>query len=168
MLIVAAAAVHPVGERAAQQPPNWSLIEPGLYMGGREIKPPADAQAVLNLSLRPDDYGVGALGRGGVYRWDGIPDGEPAPSVEWLRQQVEFVDAQRSAGLTVFVHCDAGASRSGLVTAAYLMWRDHLSRDEAIDRIRLKRSVILPNRWFLELLLEWEKVVQEEGGARRV
>jgi protein-tyrosine phosphatase len=166
VLIAGAVAFDLIHARATREPPNWSLVEPGLYMGGRVPRPPPDVRAVLNLSMLEDEYGAEALGKDGVHRWEGIADGEPVPTLEWLRNQVEFVDAQRRAGLTVFVHCDAGRSRSGLVTTAYLMWRDHLPRDEAIGVIRLKREAIQPNQWFLALLAEWEKELKGGGKTK--
>ena len=36
-------------------------------------------------------------------------DAEPAPTLDWLRVQVEFIDAERAAGRTVYVHCRNGA-----------------------------------------------------------
>src|SRR4051794_37631678 len=124
-------------------------MEPGLYMGGRVAVPPKGVDAVLNLSFVKDDFSAEA------YRWEGIPDGEPAPTVEWLGKQVAFVDEQRKAGRTVFVHCDAGVSRSGMVVAAYLMRRDHLSRDKALETMRVKRGQVRPNKLFMEVLGAW-------------
>ena len=160
VLILAALVVFPRVGQPAPEPPNWSLIEPGLYMGGRVDKPPAGVGAVLNLSLQKDDYSAEA------YRWEGIPDGEPLPTVEWLRKQVAFVDEQRKAGRTVFVHCDAGVSRSGLVMTAYLMWREHWTVEEALKYIREKREIVRPNMVFMGLLKEWERAVQGEVGGK--
>src|SRR6266511_1064271 len=93
---------------------NYSLIEDGLYMGGSVNRPPPRTTAVLNLCHSRDPY------RCQVHVWDSIPDAAPAPSLDWLRDQVEFVHAQRRAGRTTYVHCSAGRSRSGMVVTAYL------------------------------------------------
>jgi protein-tyrosine phosphatase len=105
---------------------------------------------VLNLCGFEDRY------RAEVHRWRPIPDAAPAPSIDWLWQQVKFIDRQRRAGLPVFVHCKAGISRAGLVSVAYLMWRHDWSRDRALQFVRLRRSRVRPNPAFLALLLEWE------------
>jgi hypothetical protein len=134
----------PVGEG-----PNYSLVEPGLYMGGDVAKPPPGTQAVLNLCEKDDPY------RCEVCRWEPIPDCEPAPDLDWLRGMVDFVDEQRRAGRTVFVHCRNGVSRSGLVVVAYEMAKNGWTRDEALAFVRAKRPQARPNPAFLDRLLDW-------------
>jgi protein phosphatase slingshot len=136
--------------------PNYSRIEPGLYLGGRVPAPPPGTRAVLNLCEKEDAY------RAEIHRWEPIPDGEPAPRVDWLRQQVAFIDRQRRAGLAVYVHCKAGVSRGALVTVAYLMWRDGRSRDEALDFVRSRRPQVQPNPAFMVLLLKWERFLKDQ------
>ncbi|HVT80875.1 MAG TPA: dual specificity protein phosphatase [Phycisphaerae bacterium] len=132
---------------------NYSLVETGFYIGGFQTKPP-DAAAILNLSRYKDDYSAD------VYQWQPIDDGSPAPSLDWLREQVKFIDAQRRAGRTVFVHCDAGVSRSAMVSAAYFMWRDHLTRERALAYLRVARPRVFPNKAFMELLARWEEAIR--------
>jgi hypothetical protein len=141
--------------------PNYSRIEEGLYMGGLVEEPPPGTQAVLNVCEQADPYPCE------VSSWEAIPDTSPAPSLDWLRQRVEFVDANRRAGRTVYVHCFAGASRSGLVVVAYEMLKHHWTRDEALAFVRSQRPVTRPNPAFMELLLEWERVVKGQA-ARAV
>jgi protein-tyrosine phosphatase len=107
---------------------------------------------VLNVGEIKDPYQAEA------HRLAPIPDAAPAPSIDWLRQQVEFIDLQRRAGLPVYVHCQAGISRSVLVLAAYLMMRDGLTRDAALTAIRAKRSGAGPHAAFMPLLLEWQEL----------
>jgi hypothetical protein len=135
---------------------NYSVIEDGLTMGGMLAEPPSGTQAVLNVGQAEDPY------QAEVHRWRPIPDDpKKAPSLDWLREQVEFVDQQRRAGRPVFVHCQAGISRSGLVVAAYLMKRDGLTRDGALAVIRARRKIANPNPAFMQLLLEWQEVVKK-------
>lgn len=129
----------------------YSQIEEGLYQGRQVHEPPPGTAAVLNLCDRPDPYACD------VHRWVPIPDAAPAPSLEWLRQQVAFLDEQHAAGKTVYVHCAAGVSRSGMVVVAYEMKKHGWSRDEALRFVRTRRPVTNPNPAFCELLLEWEK-----------
>jgi hypothetical protein len=135
---------------------NYSLIEDGLYLGGSVAEPPSGTRAVLNVCESEDRY------KAEVHRWQPIPDAAPAPSIDWLRQQVAFVDQQRRAGLPVYVHCHAGISRGGMVVTAYLMARDGMTRDQALALIR-KRRLIRPNPAFMELLLEWQEVVKKQS-----
>jgi Dual specificity phosphatase, catalytic domain len=143
-----------------QEGANYSLIEPGLFMGGDVEEPPPGTRAVLNLCEKEDPYHCA------THVWVPIADTAPPPSIDWLRAQVEFMAAQRRAGVTVFVHCRNGVSRSGLVVAAYEMFKNRWSRDEALAFVRSKRPITRPNSAFMELLLEWERVLQEKSGQR--
>lgn len=129
---------------------NWSQIEDGLFLGGMISRPPPGTRAVLNVCETRDRYGADA------YEWHAIPDGPPGPGLAWLRERVAFVDAQRRTGRSVYVHCRAGVSRSPMVVAAYLMQRDGLTRDAALEAIALKRPRIGPAQAFLDLLAEHE------------
>src|SRR5205809_696355 len=78
---------------------NYTRIEDDLYIGGKVAKPPQGTKAVLNLCEQDDPY------RTDIYVWEPITDAAPAPSVDWLREKVEFIDAQLQAGHKTFVHC---------------------------------------------------------------
>jgi hypothetical protein len=138
---------------------NYSLIEDGLFMGGDAKRPPSGTKAVLNLCETDDGY------RTEVYRWEAIADSSPAPSVEWLRHMVEFIDKQRQAGLVTYVHCRNGVSRSGMVITAYLMFKNHWSRGEALAFVRTKRPIVRPNPAFMERLAEWEHELHAQRPA---
>jgi hypothetical protein len=161
-MALAIVAIHGTVDRQTQEPPNYSRIEDGFYLGGRVAEPPPGTRAVLNLCEVEDPY------QAEVHRWQPIADAAPAPSIEWLRQQVEFIDKQRRAGLPVFVHCYGGVSRGGMVTVAYLMWREGWSRDEALQFVRSRRPIVRPNPAFMDLLLEWEQVLKGKSRANDV
>jgi hypothetical protein len=135
--------------------PNFTRIEEGLYLGGSVPEPPPGTRAVLNLCEKEDSYRVE------VQRWEPIADSEPAPSIDWLRRAVDFVDSNRRQGRTTFVHCRNGVSRSGMVVTAYLMFEKHWTRDEALTYIRSKRPITRPNPAFTQRLAEWEQVLQQ-------
>jgi len=56
----------------------------------------------------------------------------------------------------VLVHCMAGRSRSATLLAAYFIKYELLTTDEALDKIRVQRSVISPNLGFVNKLRLWE------------
>src|SRR5262245_16877349 len=76
---------------------KFSLIEEGLYMGGYVEKPPPGTEAVLNLCKNADDY------RCEFHVHKPIADAAPAPKIDWLREQVAWIDAQRRAGRITYV-----------------------------------------------------------------
>jgi hypothetical protein len=142
-----------------KEPPNYDRIEDGLYMGGRVESPPWRTRSVLNLCEPEDPYTCD------VYEHRSIADAEPAPSLNWLKEQVLWIHAQRGAGRKVYVHCMNGVSRSGMVVTAYLMYEHAWSGAEALDFVRSKRAGVRPNPAFRPLLEEWEK---ELNSTRRV
>ncbi len=55
---------------------------------------------------------------------------------------------------TVLVHCRAGISRSASVVIAWMMLRDRICYEEALKRVRSKRSIVNPNWSFVTQLKE--------------
>jgi protein-tyrosine phosphatase len=146
-------------EHWAREPENYSLIEEGLYMGGHVSRPPRGATAVVNLCEIEDPY------QEEYHLWAPINDSDPGPDIDTLRQLVEFIDVQRQAGRTTFVHCLHGVSRSGMVTAAYLMWKNGWTRDEALEFIKSRRPETRPSPPLMHRLLEWEHELQSSAAA---
>jgi hypothetical protein len=140
-----------------QDGPNYSQIEPGLYVGGHVEAPPPGTHFVLNLDEQDDPY------RAEHHLHEPIADAAPAPSLDWLERMVDLVEEHRRAGRTVFVHCRAGASRSGMVALAYLMREHGWSLEEALAEARSRRDIIRPNPAFMGLLRRWEKRLAEKG-----
>src|ERR1043165_1382140 len=90
-LLVAALASWPLLkwlERTYDIPENYAEVEPGLWMGGDTEAPPPGTFATLNLCEKDDPY------RTEAYVWDAIVDAAPAPSVDWLKKKVEWVESQ--------------------------------------------------------------------------
>ena len=156
-LVVGIVSVHLLVEILTREAPNYSRIEPGLYLGGFVPAPPRGTDVVLNLCETPDPY---------ESRWVPIKDAEPVPDVAWLREQVAFIEEHRRAGRTVFVHCRNGVSRSGMVVVAHLMARHGWTRDEALEKVREQRPIVRPNPAFMRLLGEWEETVRRTPALR--
>lgn len=131
----------------------YHLIEDGLYLGSSIAKPPPHTSAVVNLCGREDPYMVDAM------LWEPILEGDKQPDVDWLKRVVGFIDAQRRARRTVYVHCLAGIDRSAMVVTAYLMFEHGWDRDAALARVKAKRACARPNPTLMQLLADWKRTL---------
>lgn len=59
----------------------------------------------------------------------------------------------------VFVHCAAGMSRSATVVIAYLMWKQKMTLNDAIDFVKKKRPIISPNLNFMRQLQTFQELL---------
>lgn len=71
----------------------------------------------------------------------------------------EIIDRVLSDSGIIYVHCNAGVSRSPTIVAAYLVHNRKITGAEAIDLIKLVRPKVNPNPGFLDQLREYEKQV---------
>jgi len=79
--------------------------------------------------------------------------------VQWFLYEVlGAIEAERTSGGKVLVHCVQGVSRSCSFAVAYLMWSASLSYRAAFDLVKSKRPVASPNVAFTCNLVEWAKL----------
>ena len=131
-----------------------SQITPQLHVGGQYLKrgwPKMAARgigAVVNLRAEFDDAQAGLAPDHYLY----LPTvDDQAPSLEQLQQGVIFITQQIDRGRGVYVHCNAGASRSPTMVAAYLV-STGFSPNESWDYIRKVRPFILPKKEQVEIV----------------
>jgi protein-tyrosine phosphatase len=150
--------LHPIAKADSFRPPV-SEIEPGLYLGSKPLPSFPKTDAVLNVSdkeyFEPEVTPAPDNTKSSAHFWMPLYDRAPFPGVKWLELAVEVIGHSHENGWSILVHCDAGISRSAMVVTAYLMKRDNLTVDEALDKVLQKRSVA-PNEYFLVGLMDWQ------------
>jgi predicted protein tyrosine phosphatase len=60
------------------------------------------------------------------------------------------------------IHCQAGISRSASVTIYYLMRKEGIDYDTALNQLRDIRPIVSPNRWFEKQLRDMNLLMKEE------
>ncbi|ALV52184.1 dual specificity protein phosphatase family protein [Streptomyces althioticus] len=137
----------------------WDEIEPGLWMGGHQVRGPAGrveqvvvhrqfdlVQTLLRLPEHGPDPGV-------EHQVWPIPDGPlDGTQLAGVIRLAEAACEALDAGRTVLVRCFHGYNRSGLVVAHALMRRGRPA-EEAIRLVRARRSPwALHNGLFVDYL----------------
>jgi hypothetical protein len=129
----------------------YDLIEDHLYLGEAVSRPPPGTGAVVNLCGVEDPYTVETR------LWRPVLEEGTQPTMEWLREVVDFIEQQRRGGRTVYVHCMAGVNRSAAAMTAYLMREHGWSREDALSFVRSRRPQVQPDPGLIRLLDEWER-----------
>ena len=73
-----------------------------------------------------------------------------------------FISKAIAGGGKVFVHCICGVSRSATLVAAYLMYQNGLTCDEAINLLQERRSCVKPNDGFRDQLQDFQNTLQQK------
>lgn len=86
-----------------------------------------------------------------------MDDQENADLLIRLPECFEFIDkVQGDANSKVLVHCLVGMSRSASVVTAYLMNKEKISLEMALDKVKAERFYVRPNQGFMEQLSLFE------------
>uniref|UniRef100_A0A8C9Z9P5 Dual specificity protein phosphatase n=1 Tax=Sander lucioperca TaxID=283035 RepID=A0A8C9Z9P5_SANLU len=136
-------------------------ILPFLYLGSayhasrKDMLDMLGISALINVSANCPNHFVDSF----LYKSIPVEDNHKANISSWFNEAIEFIDSVRNKGGRVFVHCQAGISRSATICLAYLMRTNRVKLDEAFEFVKQRRSIISPNFSFMGQLLQFESQV---------
>ena len=138
---------------------NVAEIQPGLSLGSQDVVYDSALMNsyrithVLSLGIKPLTLDVSV-----VHKYVDLLDVPESGLLECFEECFRFIDSALNAGGHVYVHCNAGVSRSPAVVIAYLMKTKTLSYEQAFLQVKQKRSVINPNSGFVQQLKQYESM----------
>eukprot|EP00063_Salmo_salar_P093212 XP_014068047.1 PREDICTED: dual specificity protein phosphatase 1-like [Salmo salar] len=136
-------------------------ILPFLYLGSayhasrKDMLDMLGITALINVSANCPNHFEESF----QYKSIPVEDNHKADISSWFNEAIEFIDSIRNKGGRVFVHCQAGISRSATICLAYLMRTNRVKLDEAFEFVKQRRSIISPNFSFMGQLLRFESQV---------
>ncbi|MFG0254446.1 MAG: phosphatidylglycerophosphatase and protein-tyrosine phosphatase 1 family protein [Rhodopirellula sp. JB053] len=127
----------------------WDFIDEFVIVGARPFT--RDVNALAALGVRAvvntcEEYGgpVEEYGRHGIVQLH-IPTVDfTHPTIDNIRQGVEFVQEHASKGEIVYIHCKAGRARSATVAICWLIQYRNMTPDDAQALLLSKRPHINP------------------------
>lgn len=143
--------------------PNFDQVDPGVYRGGQ---PTAAGWAWLQsqgvtidvkLNYQPENAPAGMTVVVASMPPEGLADAEKRPDASAVGLAVHALSRSELGIGKVFVHCDHGQDRTGLIVGLYRVFRDHWTR-AAAHREMLAHGF---HELFLGLDAVWEDWTRE-------
>ena len=88
-----------------------------------------------------------------------VSDVPTANIIKYFGESLNFIDGKDNT----LIHCMAGASRSATIVIAYIMWKEKMPFENALNFVNQKRLVAFPNFGFREQLKIFEKLLKENN-----
>ena len=86
-----------------------------------------------------------------------VNDGCNQDIKQYFEETNKFIEAVKTKGGKVLVHCQAGISRSSTIVIAYLMKLNSLPLTTVYNNVKKIRSIVEPNILFYSQLQDYEQ-----------
>ncbi|KAH9006396.1 hypothetical protein EDB86DRAFT_2794439 [Lactarius hatsudake] len=128
-------------------------VLPGLWVGDLHSAKDADTLKANNIhSILTVMRGKVSIPETFIRHQIPLDDVAETDVLQHLIPAITFIQAELDKDRGILVHCQAGASRSATVAAAYVMYSQNIDASAAIDLIRKVRPNINPNAGFIAQL----------------
>ena len=142
-----------------------SLILPHLFLGNYRNAQNASALRhlgithIVNCAKECENCAVGV-------HYINVPvyDHPDENIAGFFEETIQAIHSAIEQGGTVLVHCHMGQSRAATFLIAYVMWRENISLNAAIDFVKRRREDICPNPGFSLILFDFERTLREKRG----
>ncbi|KAM5186901.1 protein phosphatase Slingshot homolog 3 [Callospermophilus lateralis] len=138
-----------------------SRIFPHLYLGSEwnaanlEELQRNRVSHILNMAREIDNFYPERFTYHNVRLWDE----ESAQLLPHWKETHRFIEAARSQGTRVLVHCKMGVSRSAATVLAYAMKQYGWSLEQALLHVQELRPIVRPNPGFLRQLQTYQGIL---------
>jgi protein-tyrosine phosphatase len=86
-----------------------------------------------------------------------LRDDPGADIINCFFKAIDFIERKNDKkNKKILIHCIEGISRAPAIIAGYLMWKDNLTTEKAIELIKSKRKCVDINLGFIIQLQKWE------------
>eukprot|EP00669_Euglena_mutabilis_P007059 TRINITY_DN2465_c0_g1_i1.p1 TRINITY_DN2465_c0_g1~~TRINITY_DN2465_c0_g1_i1.p1 ORF type:complete len:403 (+),score=70.84 TRINITY_DN2465_c0_g1_i1:81-1289(+) len=154
--------------RRPSRPRQMHEVRPGLFIGSlraaedRRLLAAAGITHILTMNgdrpCFPNSF---------RYEVKRTKNEDRALLLEYIPKNIDFIrralEEEGPRG-KVLVHCTRGINRSGSMVVAYLMWREGLSYERALQEARRARPQIEPRAGMIDQLRVWEHILRYPDG----
>ena len=131
-----------------------------LYLSGWDIATCRLTLEALNIKniLSVCDGTIRDLPEGVNHKVILIEDDQNEDIITRLPEGIQFIAQALDRGENILVHCHMGISRSASFVVAYIMMKNRLSYESALDLVRKERECVAPNEGFQNQLKLFEEM----------
>ncbi len=147
------------------KPSNFSefsdgLFASGLVYGSRAVNWIKRKGIGFVLNLTEYDLSYDGIESAHVKMINGL--GQPP---ELVHEAVLLLDKKLSEGKKVLVHCSAGKGRTGIVLSCYLVYKNKLNAEKALDIVRKTRKGSLSDKAQADCVFLYESWLKKNVGG---